>query len=350
MGTGGSRLNKLRANFKLAANQWSINKALVVRQHEVVAREQSDRILYNGKSTYSIIWGLESGGGHILLSPVPFVHYVRHHAHVAFNADLGPFINRLTYALADFGTIMTVWISARWLGLSNEVSLRQLRRALSSNKAIYTISPSLFPRPDYWPENLQVLGFHPMSTPVNWRPEKELRAFLEAHKEDRVLFISFGSMTNPEPAAKPRVFFEILERNKIPAIIGIGSGGLRASDAFQSEHIYFVPRIPYEWIFSRVCAVIHHGGSGTTHMALRHACPSMAIPHVADQFSWASIIHEMGVGPKGIRIDRINVGELEPKILELMANGSYKVKAEQVADQMGQEHFRERICSSIIER
>jgi hypothetical protein len=32
-----------------------------------------------------------------------------------------------------------------------------------SNKAIYTIFPSLFSRPDDWGENLKVLGFHKRS-------------------------------------------------------------------------------------------------------------------------------------------------------------------------------------------
>jgi hypothetical protein len=31
----------------------------------------------------------------------------------------------------------------------------------------------------------------------------------------------------------------------------------------------------------------------------------MIIPHIIDQFVWNKIIDKMGVGPEGIRIDRV---------------------------------------------
>jgi sterol 3beta-glucosyltransferase len=95
--------------------------------------------------------------------------------------------------------------------------------------------------------------------------------------------------------------------------------------------------------------VIHHGGSGTTHMALRNGCATMIIPHIVDQFVWDRIVHDVGVGPRGIRIDKITAKNLEPKVLELVGNTSFKKKAEQVASQMRGEDFRAEIYNSVIE-
>ena len=53
--------------------------------------------------------------------------------------------------------------------------------------------------------------------------------------------------------------------------------------------------------------------------------------------------------PKGIRINKITAKNLEPKILELVNNRSFKEKAEQIADQMEREDFREELYKSIIE-
>lgn len=75
----------------------------------------------------------------------------------------------------------------------------------------------------------------------------------------------------------------------------------------------------------------------------------MIIPHIIDQFVWNTIITDIGAGPRGIKIGKITAKNLEPKIVELVNNNSYKRKAEQVAIQMGKEDFKEKIYKSIIE-
>jgi sterol 3beta-glucosyltransferase len=349
MGTSSSGWQKFSANIKLASHQTEINRELVHKQYEIVERENPDRILYNGKVTYPIIWGLNHIGKNILVCPLPYIHFVREHAHVVFNGNYGPLVNKLTYSLADFGMVMTVEISAKWLNLPEKLSQKQLRDALSTNKAIYTISPTLFARPDYWPENIKIMGFHERKKDTNWRPDEELTNFLDAHQNDRILFITFGSMTNPDPEWKTKVFLEILERNKIPAILNTASGGLIEPGMYDKEQFHFVSRIPYDWIFPRMYGVIHHGGSGTTHLALRYGCPSLIIPHIIDQFVWDQIVSEKGFGPKGIKINKITTDNLEPKICELVKNSGFKERARQGASQMKKENFREEIYRSIIQ-
>lgn len=349
MGTEGSGLKKWYANIKLAGHQTEINQELVQKQYEIIENQNPDRILYNGKATYPVIWGLDHPGKHILVCPLPYMHYVKDHTHILFNNNFGPWFNKLTYSLADFGVITTLRISANWLKLTKQITRKQLKKALSTSKAIYTISPSLFPRPDYWPENLQVLGFHMRHQATNWQPDEDLTNFLEDHKNDRMLFITFGSMTNPDPEGKTKIMQEILERNDIPAIINTASGGLVELEEYDPELLHFVSEIPYEWIFPKVYGVIHHGGSGTTHLALRHGCATMIVPHIIDQFVWDKIIYEMGTGPRGVKINRFTAKALETKILELIHNGSYKEKAEGVGSQLREEDFKEEIYEAIIQ-
>ncbi|MDY6866265.1 MAG: glycosyltransferase, partial [Halobacteriota archaeon] len=245
LGGGGSGLKKFIAYIRLALNQTEVNKELVHKQYELIEREAPDRIVYNGKAIYPLIWELNNKGKAILVSPVPYVHYVRDHTHVTFNSNYGPFLNRLTYSLANFGLITTVMITIKWFDIKKKITRREVKDALLSNKAIYTISPSLFSRPNYWNENLKVLGFHERDKTMNWQPDKCLIDFLERH--DRILLITFGSMTNPEPEEKTKILIEILKRNKIPAIINTASGGLIKPDKYDSELIHFVSQIPYDW-------------------------------------------------------------------------------------------------------
>ncbi|MEJ2305725.1 MAG: hypothetical protein P8Y14_29740, partial [Anaerolineales bacterium] len=278
-----------------------------------IESKNPDRVVYNGKAVYPIIWGFNNRGKNILVCPLPYMHYVRNHTHVAFSSDYGPFLNKLTYSLTDFGLIMTVRISARWLRLTRKVTQKQIKNALLSNKAIYTVSPSLFSRPDYWDENLKVLGFHERNKTINWRPDKDLNDFLEKHKNNRILLITFGSMINPEPEEKTKIIIDVLERNKIPGIINTASGGLI-----------------------------------TTHLALKYGCATMIIPHIIDQFVWNKIVYDIGAGPEGVKVGKITTKNLEPKILELVNDRSFKKKANQVAGQMEKEDFREEIYTSII--
>jgi len=347
MGGSGSGFKKFLAYIRLAKNQTEINKELVNKQCELIESENPDRIVYNGKTVYPIIWGLHNRRKTILLSPLPYMHYVEGHTHVAFNSNFGAFLNKLSFSLAHFGMVTTVMVAKKWLRITGNITRKQIRNVLRYNKSIYTISPSLFSRPDDWNENLKVLGYHTRGKIVDWSPAKDLTDFVENHK--KILFITFGSMINPEPEEKTEIIIDILERNKIPAIINTASGGLIKPDKFSSELIFFVSQIPYDWIFPKMYGVIHHGGSGTTHLAIKYGCATMIVPHIIDQFVWNKIIYNLGVGPKGIKIGKITAKNLEPKILELVKNSSFKMKAEQIGGRMMKEDFREKLYKSIVE-
>jgi len=346
LGGEGSGFKKMRAYIKLASKSTEINKSLLSRQYELIENVIPDRIVHNGKAMYPIIWAVKNSGKTIFISPLPYMHFVKDHTHVAFNSNYGPFLNKLTYSLANLGTITTLMISIKWLKIKEKMTRKQVKHAYYSNKAIYTISPSVFKRPDYWDDNIQVLGYHDRTKINNWQPEKELFDFIEKH--DKILFITFGSMSNPKPEEKTKIILEILNRNKIPAIINTASGGLVKPDKFNSELVYFVSQIPYDWIFPKVHAVIHHGGSGTFHLALRYGCPTMIIPHIIDQFVWDKIVYKMGVGPKGIRIDKINNKTLESKVIDLLNNTSFKENAEMLASQMKNEDLKDELYYAIV--
>lgn len=344
---GASGLKKLMGTMRLAFHQTEANKELLFEQRAIIERHKPDCVLYNGKAVYPILWHLKTKGKIISISPVPYMHYVKGHTHIAFNGNYGEFFNRLTFSLAQLGVIMTVRISRKWLKMKEKYKWSEIKNALQNNKSIYTISPTLFSQPDNWPKNLQVLGFHQRNQNKDWEPSDRLVDFIK--KYDKILFITFGSMINPTPQKTTRILLDILERHKIPAIINSASGGLVQPDGFDAEFIHFTSQIPYRWIFPKVYGVIHHGGSGTTHLALKSGCATMIIPHIIDQFVWNSIIADLGVGPKGVKINKINTENLEARILDLMNNPIYKKRSEEAGNQMSQEDFKDRLYKAIIE-
>ena len=332
---GATGFKKILGTLKLAFNQKEANKELLQKQQEIIEGERPDKVLYNGKAVYPIIWTLKHKGKSIFISPLPYMHYVKGHSHVAFNSNFGAFFNKLSFSLAHFGLIVTVRQSMKWLKMNEKFSRAEILHILKNNKSIYTISPALFPRPDEWEEGLKVLGYHQRKQNAHWKPADGLVDFVNKH--DKILFVTFGSMINPYPEKNTRTILDILERNGIPTIINTASGGMVQPPQYNTELLYFTTQIPYEWILPKMYAVIHHGGSGTTHLGIKHGCASMIIPHIIDQFVWNRIIADSGAGPKGITIGKITTTNLEPLILELYHNKEYKERATKLAAQMQKE-------------
>ena len=193
---------------------------------------------------------------------------------------------------------------------------------------------------------MQVLGYQEREKATNWSPDPDLEAFIAAH--DKILFVTFGSMLNPDPEVKTRIILDVLQDQHIPAIINTAAGGLIQPRGYRNELVYFVSSIPYDWILPRVYAAMHHGGSGTTHLAIKYGCPTMIIPHIIDQFVWNKMIFEAGIGPLGIQIGKINQRNIAPKIMELMHSQNFFEKTKAISDVMLRENFEEEICQAVI--
>lgn len=340
-------ISKIKSLYKLYKKGKSVNKLLVKQQYETIKKENFDRIVHNSKCTYPVIWSIENSNKSVMISPAPnFMHYVEGNPHVGFIGNYGKLINRLTYRLANFGLVKMIKDASNDIPEKVSLKKRDIKKALLSKKLIYTISPTLFPRPKHWPSNAQVLGYHERNEKTEWIPNNELVNFLEGHK--KVLFLTFGSMVNDNPVQTSRILLETLHKLKIPTIVNTASGGIiKLKEFSDSELFHFVSSIPYVWIFKRVYGVIHHGGSGTTHLGLKNGCATLIIPHIIDQFGWNGMIDNIGAGPKGPSIRKLSRKRLEPLLIDLATKKSYKSKAEKISDQMNNEHLEEELCEFI---
>jgi sterol 3beta-glucosyltransferase len=60
---------------------------------------------------------------------------------------------------------------------------------------------------------------------------------------------------------------------------------------------------------------VHHAAAGTTATVLRSGVPSVAVPHNADQFTWARRLAELRVSPPPIRRGKLSRERLEPALI-----------------------------------
>jgi len=342
--------DKIKALRYLYKEGIKVNRDLIEEQYNAIEEEQPDIIIHNVKCNYPLLWSMKNNKKTFLVSPVPyFIYYVKNNSHIGFNKNFGNFINKLTYRISNFGLIKTIYDAQKNISEKFSFSKKQIRANLFEKDLIYTISTSLFERPNYWKENVQVLGYQERDKTTNWKPERDVINFLE--RNHKVVFLTFGSMMNSSPEETSELIYNELNKLKIPTIINLASGGLiEIKDFKQNENFLFVNQIPYEWIFDKVYGVIHHGGSGTTHTALKYGCASLIIPHIIDQFGWNNLISELGAGPKGISINKLEANKMNKLISDLYTQKNFKLKAIEISQKMKDEQQLEEKLYEYIMR
>ncbi len=339
LGGKGNLFQKISTLGWMMTSSQGMQREIYSQQQEIIQIEQPDQVIFNQKCLYPVVWGMVNPGRATLLSPMPCtLHETAVHASLGMGSDHGAFLNKLSYRFSNFFLFLSIKNASKKvqaeLGLDKLSTKTIKNHILSAQTTVYTCSASLFPRPEDWPENVHLVGHHERSPETNWQPSEALLAFIAKHP--KLLLVSFGSMTNSEPRQTTADILEVLAEHQIPAIISTGSGGLvRPTDV--PENAFFVESIPYDWIMPQLYAVVHHGGSGTTHLALKNGCASLIIPHILDQHLWNDLISELRAGPKGVPIKRLTAQRFENKVLPLWQHAPYKQRAESLALAMASE-------------
>ena len=346
MGGKGKWFEKLRAYYNVYKKSLPINFKMLNQQHELVQSINPDRVLYSAKATYAVVWEITHPGKTINVSPIPYlIHKVNDHGHLGFNGNYGTFLNGLTYKFVNYMLAKNIINSTKDIRAELNISSKEVQDVILTKKMIYTLSQVFFKPQEYWPPNVKVLGYHERNVTSNWEPSEALKSFIDKH--DRILFLTFGSMTNPNPEEKTRIMLSVLSKQKIPAIINVAVGGLVIPEEYDTELFHFVNHIPYEWVLPKMYAVVHHGGSGTSHLAIKYGCSSMIIPHILDQFIWNDLYTKIGVGPEGIGITKITEGNIAPRVKALFKDSKFKEKAQELALQMQADNFSSELIDTI---
>jgi len=165
--------------------------------------------------------------------------------------------------------------------------------------AIVSCSNFIFPRPTDWNKNIHQNGYWFLEEQDEYIPPMELVDFL--NNGEKPIYIGFGSMVIGENSEKKsKIILEGLAMTGKRAIIS-GFGNLQNIP----DTIYKIDNIPHSWLFSKVSAVCHHGGAGTSAAGFEAGVPSMIFPFALDQFAWAQRAYDLGVGSKPMPIKKL---------------------------------------------
>jgi UDP:flavonoid glycosyltransferase YjiC (YdhE family) len=176
-----------------------------------------------------------------------------------------------------------------------------------------------------------------------------LRRFLDFVEKDRrpTVFFTLGSCNTEKRDLFAARLFEVCREQNYKLVVGCGWWKVGAHLP-AGEHLFLLDKaIPHALVFPRVDAVIHHGGSGTSHSAARAGKPQMVLPLIIDQFYWANRVRKLGLGPRGADIRRISKEGLRQKVLDLLTNRSYREQAARLGALVRGEDGLGAVCERI---
>ncbi|KAF4677785.1 hypothetical protein FOL47_010379 [Perkinsus chesapeaki] len=247
----------------------------------------------------------------------------------------------------------------------------------------YCFSPSLFPKPPDWGPNIEITGVCSNGSIENttYNPPADLANFLS--NGPKPFYIGFGSISGDLTYIYKPILQAVKKMPNLRVIVQKGwcdLNGVSAEDftsipdfqkrvfliaappercpkcrrprasfthnglfcdecdgssiedaegtweydmlkALGSDNISFLSGIPHDWLFPKCCAVMHHGGAGTTAMGLDFGLPTCIIAFFGDQWIWGGLVELQGAG-KFLRRDRVNSENMKASLEFALTDGA----------------------------
>jgi UDP:flavonoid glycosyltransferase YjiC (YdhE family) len=242
-----------------------------------------------------------------------------------------PGYNALTYRLAEqmlwrlFYPSINRWRKrdlglgkANWSGYFDQLGTPKV-------PILNGFSSQIVPRPGDWGRSVHQCGYW-FPDSEDWEPPDDLSAYLE--QGDPPVFVGFGSMPVRDIDAMVATLQQALNACGRRAVVGAGWSGL--SEGKRSDRVFVIQYAPYEWLFPRMAALVHHGGSGTTAFGVRSGIPALVTPFLFDQFYWGERLAALGIAPRPIPYKRISAKNLAAALEQMLGDREMRKKAGQM--------------------
>jgi UDP:flavonoid glycosyltransferase YjiC (YdhE family) len=216
----------------------------------------------------------------------------------------------------------------RWrtdtLGLA-PVTPRQEARSARALPHLHGFSANVLPRPRDWPRDAYVTGYWFLDDPIG-TPPAGLSDFIAAGPPP--VYIGFGSMVSRNRDLTD-IAIDALDRAGARGVLLGGWGALEEKKPRDS--VFHVDSVSHDWLFPRMSAVVHHGGSGTTAAAVRAGVPSIVTPFGFDQTLWGRQTAKLGVGVDPLPQAKLTAANLANAIRKATHNGAMKQRASELS-------------------
>ena len=168
------------------------------------------------------------------------------------------------------------------------IPITDVRSYMFTDRPWLAADPTLAPWPD--PADRAVLQTGAWILPDERALSPELQTFLDAGEVP----VYFGFSSMHAPPALSQVMIQTARALGRRAIVSRGWAGLSLVD--NEPDCLGIGEVNLQTLFTRVAAVVHHGGAGTTTLAALAGTPQVVIPQMYDQHYHARRIQQLGIG------------------------------------------------------
>ncbi|MBF0516146.1 MAG: glycosyltransferase family 1 protein [Nitrospirae bacterium] len=202
---------------------------------------------------------------------------------------------------------------------------------------LIAVSKRICKRPDDWDDRHQVCGFLnlPQESRLDELPEG-LYSFLTSGSAP--VYITFGSMMPQSLHYIQQTVSLLIKAVKIAgcrAVIQIPWSDL---SQFETDNqIFKVMRSPHGKVFPFCCAIVHHGGSGTTQSSLLAGKPSVVVAHMADQPFWGAELRRLGVAGATLMRKSLSAKKLAHEIKIVLNDHTMSERANTIGQELSME-------------
>lgn len=339
MRAGMTRLNGPAHALTLARRMMAAMRVSLQEQWDIARRGEPTVVIGHPKALGGLHVAEKLSVPFVASLPLPFLTATRAFPIPFVGRPLPASLNRLTYqfnrftAVAYGGMINTFRRDTLGLRRMSRFSTYVTTRDGSAVPVLYPFSRHVVPVPPDYPASAHVTGYWFGEATPAWEPPRALVEFLDGPRP--VIYLGFGSMGfGGKAQERGRLVQEAVARAGVRAVVSTGWGALEIE---AGEHIHPVADVPHEWLFPRVDAVVHHGGSGTTAAGLRAGRPTLVCPVLGDQPFWGRRVHELDVGPRPLPLRAATPDTLSERIADLISDAAYAEAATALAARIAHE-------------
>ena len=205
---------------------------------------------------------------------------------------------------------------------------------------LHAASPTLWPPAPDWPDVHCVCGELLMPDDAEpWQPTAALQAFLD--EGPAPVLLSLGSWEHILPERSQRLLIESARASGLRAIVQTK----RADTESRDGDTFILPWAPHRKLVPMCSAVVHHGGAGTTHMALRAGKPALVLPFILEQRMWAKRVERAGAG-RWLSFWKATPERVGALLRSVVSDDALRARAQGIAESMS----REDGCGLAVDR
>ena len=200
------------------------------------------------------------------------------------------------------------------------------------------------PQPD-WPPNAVVTGAVSYDAVLGALPPA-LSSFLDAGPPPVVFTLGSAAVGTDDA---PRFYRESLEAATelgVRCVLLVGQDDRQRPDIAGRTDVFVADWAPHSELFARASVIVHQGGAGTLHTALRSGRPMLIVPFAHDQGDNAVRAARLGVA-RVIFSSQYRRAAVTTHLRSLLSESLWRERSAVVAEAVRAEHGADRACEAL---